>query len=290
MNTRAGRHAVVVGVNGSGAAMNAVRWAAYLAWRLHESLTVVHVAPLIGEHAAVASSRGSRDFAPERFELARMVVDQAVALVRTCVSDLDVHTEVYCGSADSVLVELSGRARFVVVGAQEVVGTALIGPTTMRVVTHAHCPVAVWRGSAGRPVPRLRPVVVAVDGTPVSEPAIRCAFELASACGALLSAVHVYPPGLDPIGRSGSGKAEARSLLSALLAGWREKYADVRVSETAVPGNAVTVLTELSGTAQLLVVGSRGRGSAAAAVLGSTSRDLLHRAACPVLVCREEHR
>jgi nucleotide-binding universal stress UspA family protein len=79
--------------------------------------------------------------------------------------------------------------------------------------------------------------------------------------------------------------AQTQKLLVAeMLAGWREKYPDVTVRPTAVRGQAAVVLEEVSQNAQVLVVGSRGRGGFAGLLLGSVSSRVMHRAKCPTVV------
>lgn len=206
--------------------------------------------------------------------------------MRTSVDDLAITPEIAYGTADSVLIDRGEHARFLVIGMHTVLGSALIGRTTTHVATRARCPVVVWRGTAGRPIPRRRPIVVGVDGTRLSRPAIECAFELAAVLGVPLAAVHAWPPGIEPVGRPSGGDIEHRAILAESLAGWHEKFPDVQVTESAVAGAAVPVPMGATADAQLLVVRSRARAAAAAVLLGSTSRDLLHRTPCPVLICR----
>ena len=70
------------------------------------------------------------------------------------------------------------------------------------------------------------------------------------------------------------------------IAAWRDKYPDVEVEAVVVEGHAAGVLTDLSGSAQLVVVGTRGHGGFAGLLLGSVSLQLLHHAHCPVLIAR----
>jgi nucleotide-binding universal stress UspA family protein len=283
MSTRDDRQAVVVGVDDSAASLNAARWAGYLAKNLRAPLVVTHALSILGYRYG-QDAQSDPLFVPALRDPGRWVIDRAMELVRTSVDDLVMRGEICYGAAGSVLVELGERARVLVIGQQRVYGTKLIGATTMHVVTRAHCPVVVWRGAVGQPIPRHAPVVAGVDGTALSEPAIETAFELAAAFGVPLTAIHAFAPGIESIGRRTDAAAAAATVLSESVAGWREKYPQVEVTQTVVPGDAVTALVGAAAGAQLLVVGSRARGSAAAALLGSTSRDVLHRAACPVLV------
>jgi nucleotide-binding universal stress UspA family protein len=70
------------------------------------------------------------------------------------------------------------------------------------------------------------------------------------------------------------------------VAGWRELFPDVSVVTRYENGRPDRVLAEISERADLLVVGARGRGSAATALLGSVSRQVLKLAQCPVAVVR----
>lgn len=79
---------------------------------------------------------------------------------------------------------------------------------------------------------------------------------------------------------------EEALLLDGLLAGAGAAEPDVVVHHRVVRGNPVTVLVEASRDADLLVVGSRGRGGFRGLLLGSVSRAVLHHAGCPVAVVR----
>jgi nucleotide-binding universal stress UspA family protein len=67
---------------------------------------------------------------------------------------------------------------------------------------------------------------------------------------------------------------------------WRERFPDVKVDLQLVEGAAAPALIDASATAQLVLVGSRGRGGFSGLRLGSVGRHLLHHAQRPVLVVR----
>jgi nucleotide-binding universal stress UspA family protein len=71
-----------------------------------------------------------------------------------------------------------------------------------------------------------------------------------------------------------------------LMIPWREQNPDVEISDKQVCGHPVTALMEAPATADLVVVGSRGRGGFPSAVLGSVSHGVLHHVTCPVAVVR----
>jgi hypothetical protein len=79
-------------------------------------------------------------------------------------------------------------------------------------------------------------------------------------------------------------EADEREVLAERLAGWAEKYPDVTVRRLVAGDRPARALVEESGRAQLVVVGSRGRGGISGLLLGSVSQARLHHAACPVAV------
>jgi nucleotide-binding universal stress UspA family protein len=81
-------------------------------------------------------------------------------------------------------------------------------------------------------------------------------------------------------------ETEERELLAQRLAGWQEKYPDVTVKRVVTPDRPVRHLLEQASGAQLLVVGSRGRGALSGALLGSTSQALIYHSPCPLLIAR----
>jgi nucleotide-binding universal stress UspA family protein len=74
--------------------------------------------------------------------------------------------------------------------------------------------------------------------------------------------------------------------LAARLAGWAEKYPEVEVRRVVERDRPAPALLEQAAGAQLVVVGSRGRGGLAGMLLGSVSHNVLHHSPCPVLVVR----
>jgi nucleotide-binding universal stress UspA family protein len=86
----------------------------------------------------------------------------------------------------------------------------------------------------------------------------------------------------------GEEQAGEQEELTHHLAGWTEKYPQVEVTRVVTRDRAAHLLLEQSRRAQLVVVGSRGRGEFAGLVLGSVSNTLVHKADCPVAIVRPE--
>lgn len=200
------------------------------------------------------------------------------------------HGEVFDGPPALVLQERSTDAGMLVLGSRGHGGFAglLAGSTAVSVTAHAHCPVVVVRdGQAAT----SGPVVVGVDGSESSLRALGFAVERAEQRDVPLRVIRVWeppgerwvPPGFDPEEATATERAAAEEE----LARWRETFPDVEVDLRVSPGNPAALLVEASREAQLVVVGSRGRGGLRGMLLGSVSQQLLQHAHCPVAVVRE---
>ncbi len=191
----------------------------------------------------------------------------------------------------------SSRAGLLVLGAHGPDSTRpfLAGSVAVAVAAHATCPVAVIPAEDTDVSSSDGPVVVGIDGTPASEPAVRFAFEEASLRRAELVAVHAwseftggseYRVAREPAADWSSLEAEHGKILAERLAGWSEKYPDVTVRRVFRRKRAAEALLSHADGAQLLVVGSRGHGGFAGMLLGSVSRKLIHHPICPLVVVR----
>jgi nucleotide-binding universal stress UspA family protein len=164
----------------------------------------------------------------------------------------------------------------------------LLGSVSSGLLRHAHCPVAIIHyEDTSMTDPAQTPVLVGIDGSPASELATAIAFDEASRRHVGLVALHAWSdvdvsewPGIDwPATQS-----MAEEVLAERLAGW---YPDVQVRRAVVQAQPARQLVQRSEDAQLVVVGSRGRGGFAGMLVGSVGETVAQMAQVPVIVARE---
>ncbi|MGA2530567.1 MAG: universal stress protein [Acidimicrobiales bacterium] len=137
-------------------------------------------------------------------------------------------------------------------------------------------------------------VVVGVDGSPEAATALEIAIEEARLRSARLHVTYAYPAlGAPLTGSTGHDYYEqtehdAHDVLQKAAAA-AASTEGLEVEWLGVPGNPAEVLIEASRGANLLVVGSRGRGGFMGLLMGSVSTQCVHHSHCPVLVVRKEH-
>ncbi len=291
---------VVVGVDGSALSTAAVTWAAREAHTRGLPLTLVYVAPTLPiDSEAALTAAELEDFTDTEHTRARDVLEQACEIATQAITTDGAPSrpavELIDGPVLSTLVELSRRAALMVVGSRGLgaVSRALLGSVSTGLLHHARCPVAIVHSNdAGGPAPSDGPVVVGVDGSPTSESATALAFEEARLRGVDLVAVHAWTD-MGPIGFPPSNwspiewrniKEREEKVLTERLRGWRRRFPTVAVIPRVVCDQPAPRLLEAARGAQLLVVGSRGRGGFAGLLLGSVSAAVAGAATVPVIV------
>jgi len=293
MSAPENRHGVIVGVDGSAASNVAVCWAARDAAMRRVPLTVVHMVSAVVP--TVPQMPVSAGVAVWQEEEGRQILEQAVKVAEDAVKKdrgTEIKSEMRCAPPVPTLVKMSEDAEMVVVGSngRGSVARLLLGSVSSAVVRSARCPVAVIRDEDPlMPHPLQAPVLVGIDGSPASELATAIAFDEASRRGVELIALHAWSdvevfelPGLD----WSAVKSDAERSLAERLAGWQERYPDVTVHRLVVCDRPARQLIEKSESAQLVVVGSHGRGGLSGMLLGSVSNAIVHSVRMPVIVAR----
>ncbi len=138
-------------------------------------------------------------------------------------------------------------------------------------------------------------VVVGVDGSPCAELALRFAAEEAKLRGTRLRVVTAWhvpamingggfaPAAVYPID-STEFEQSATAGLEQTLRSFANELAGLEVEQVVEQGQPSQVLVEQAEGAELLVVGTRGRGGFAGLLLGSVSQQCVHHAPCPIVI------
>lgn len=278
---------IVVATDGSPGATAAVEWAADDAARKQLPLRIVHVLDLTPYDIPRYPASDVYDHLTRS---GREILRRAEQTARERRPGIEVTTEMIEGDPVRVLRRQAEHSAELVVGSRGLGGFTgmLLGSVSAYIAGHVDAPVVVIRPG---PAVVWGEIAVGFDGSPESEAALAYAFEEAALREARLRVVHawqvptyVYAPAmvydLDEVRRA------HEDLVANALREWRDRYPGVDAVPLVAPVHPVTALVEASKEADLLVVGSRGRGAVRSLVLGSVSRAVLHHAHGPIAVVR----
>lgn len=284
MATTAANPPLVVGIDGSEAALIALDWASDEAAANGWPLRLVYVAERYAAH--VSTMVVGREIADAVFAEARQRLRGRGRRA------LEVTAVMRHGSPRRVLLREASRTRGLVIGREGAGQFAelTLGSTAFACAMHARVPVTVvprsWR-------PRRsgeRTITLGVDGSPRCRAVIEYAFATASRQGARIVAVFAVrrpEPVLTPEQAVDSeGETKAKRILAEQLSEWRSKFPEVRVTEVVEAGHAAAVIKQHAADADLVVVGARGHGTVTGMLLGSIARAVLQHVDRPVAVVR----
>ncbi|MEV0801574.1 universal stress protein [Kribbella sp. NPDC050281] len=291
--TGAGRRPVLVGVDGSISAQAALAWAATEASSRHRPLRIVHAFswPMTSNALGMAFV-GDADL--DLQAAAEWILNEAAAHAREVAPDTKVSTDLFVGPAAPTLLSEAQDADLVVVGSRGVGGFRglLVGSVSATVAAHAPCPVVVvhpHRDGTAFPASATGRIVVGVDGSEISSEAIRFACQQAARRHIGITAVHAaMTTRQHPSLRVPAEIVDQIDwqLLAEAMESKRVLFPGIEVRTKLVHGHPAQALIDSSAGAELIVVGSRGRGGFAGMLLGSISQAVLQHAVCPVAVVR----
>ncbi|MEO6509434.1 MAG: universal stress protein [Nocardioides sp.] len=284
------KNSIVVGIDESALAGQAVRWAAEQAALEGRLLRLVRavmpVPPGRSEHASVVQ--------PGTFTSLRLhseaLLTQAHEVAHRAAPDVEIVEQLEVTHPRTLLLDVAKEADLMVLGSRGR-GPALsllLGSVGVSVVRSAACPVVVHRpGHSGRVSDG---VVVAVDASQDAVPVLEFAFHQASLRRLPLRVLHyIMDPRAALVGApvvGDLGEIVERDVLavSEAMAGLGERYPDVPVFVRTAPGLAELEVEQAAGQADLIVVGTRQRGLLSRVLAGSVSTAVLEHATCPVAV------
>ena len=275
---------IVVGLDGSESSAAAAAYAATEAVAREAPLHLLHAT---GTPAVPVDLYGSMAVELALRDVAEKLLDRMTGSIMAAYPDLAIEPRLVSGPAAAALVTASIGARLLVVGTRGLGGfeTLVLGSVAHQVAAHAHCPVVVVRGRITRD--GTAPVVAAVDDSAVAEDVLRFAFDAALRHHVPLVVVRAWSPDASVMRPGLAGIAAEQQprefrRLSEALAGWREEYPDVRVTQRLVRGQAHHVVVSATVGARLAVVG--GGEMTRFGVLGRVPVEALHHAGCPVVI------
>lgn len=279
---------IVVGANiGGPAALRAVRWAAERAAARGIRLRLVYVVDG-GAESAEAAAR------PEAEQAALLALEEARAAALEVDPNLEIITDTRQGEPVDVFERVSGDAELLVVGSDWHGGNRASRRrlTSLRIAAGSKVTAAV--------IPEIdvsgrRGVAVGVDRSRPSDAALAFAADEAERRNVPLIAVHAwdvawttnleYGYGFDTPATDDLSRA-AEALLDEVLEPIMAERPGLQVTKVVIAGDPVEVLGDAADDADLLVVGSHGRGALARFLLGSVSHGILTQLDAPTVVVR----
>lgn len=272
-------HTVVVGVDGTTAGREALSYGVREAQQRRVALALLRAwdPPELNDGVPLATLQEVEESGAAALQLAAQAVEELAPGLQ--------HTEhLVRGRPETVLVDAGEHAALLVVGRHDG-SAAWLGSVIGHVATRCVCPVAVVPADGSA---RTGPVVVGVDGSGVSARAVAHAFDCAARSGRSLTAVLAVRPDAETH-RPGHElpdviRERARRKLAEALAGYGERFPEVRVERVFALEAPFPLLLRAAQDASLLVVGSHGRGAVLRWALGSVSSSLLRASPCPVVV------
>jgi nucleotide-binding universal stress UspA family protein len=283
---------LVVGIDGSNHSARALEFAAAEAVLAGRELEILHALEVptpvdfYGVQVAAPDATSMQGYAEE-------LLASAEKQVRSLQPDLTVRTRYEIGSPTWVLAEASTDAAGVVVGSRGLgaVGSAVLGSVSSRLATHAECPLFVV-GDQDQ-LPDTGPIVIGVDDSDFSSAACRFALEEAVLRRTTVRAVTAYriPALAVPVEPQlitelkESERIEAGKLITEIVRRSRTPQTqDVEVEAVAVEGAPADVILDQARDAQLIVLGSHGKGLVRRLLLGSVGQQVLQDADRPVAI------
>ncbi len=274
---------LVIGIDGSREAMDALALGGMLARLSGARLDVVAVLPG-GLPGAAFESREEQHEAANYFErLFEVAADELE-------QEFTLHRLVGLSPpAGLTRCARETAASAIVIGSSchGPIGRVLMGDVGARLASGSECPVVVApRGYSREPATELRTIGVGYDDSPESRLALGFGEQLALDFGAsirLIGAVPLITPG----GRIGhTGRDYQRLIAGQMEDSLAEAVAGRLVDTTSElrEGDAADCLAEASKELDLLVLGSRGYGPLLRVMLGGVSLKAMRSSACPVIV------
>ncbi len=285
---------IVVGVDGSEGAAQALQWADREATLRNWPVTVVLAWGFLEQHQPDLDDR----FDPSYGETeAGHALDAYVVRALGPTRSGAVRRRTICDLPSAALLETSRDASLLVVGARGLGGfrELLLGSVSHACVHHAAIPVAVVRGHTPTQGDGVDRIVVGIDGSDTARLALAWAVEEARIRRARLEVVHAWHmpsvtgyPWVAPTFDLDAFEAAAQRTVALALGAVDTDGLVEPITRVVCAGGAASTLLDAAKGADLVVVGSRGLGGFTGLLLGSVGDQVVNHADCPVVVVPPE--
>jgi nucleotide-binding universal stress UspA family protein len=263
---------VIVGIDGSQAAIRAAEWAIHEAVSREAELRLIYVIHEQVEPATIVSVDNER----MELEYGETALSMASAAVATTGKPVKVKTAILRGDPASTLIAESRDADMVCVGSVGIArfARALMGSTAASLAEGAHCPVAIIRTQKRPPTPESDLIVVAVNDSPGNDDVAQQAMEEGQLRHAPVLALGVWR---EDLGEMPHDEVDRRVQF------WSRRYPGVHIHAAAPRTGIADFLAVSDRRVQLAVIGSAD-GDQVARLIGPPSHPILGQAECSVLV------
>ncbi len=284
---------LVVGTDGSDAALRAVDWAADEAALRGAPLRIVYASLLAHYEEVVSSVRTSR---ASGSVFTQHIVASASERCERRHPDVAVSADILAEDPAEGLLGEGSNALAIVVGnrGRGELAALLLGSVSLSVAARAQCPVIVVRSDEAKPDNGDRWIALGVGDRGTAKETVDFAFTEAALRGARVAAVHAWRSPTPPADTGQVDDArqvaqrEAEAWMDEALRDATAKHPEVRVRREVVEGHARESLLDAARSAELLVVGARRRSGAFGLQLGLVNHAMLHHSPCPVAVVPHE--
>lgn len=263
---------VVVGIDGSQAAIHAAEWAIDEAIARDVPMRLVHVT------SAESTASQSPNEVPLGIEYAEAILRQASAAISVTGKDVKIDTAIVRGDPATVFLAESRNAELVCIGSVGVgvVSEKFLGSTATALAEGAHCPVAIIRDHGETQRQDRRWIAVAVRASTDNEDIVVTAMEEARLRGTPVLAIGL---GTQDFGFTPYDE------LDRLVEGWQQRYPDVHVHPATTQSGLVQYLNDDEEPIDLVVVGADEAGRVAQ-IVGPHSHPIVRHPECSVLIVR----
>ncbi len=261
--------AVVVGIDGSDAAIGAALWAAREASIRDVPLRLIHATDARCEP-------GGLDVGVEYGEQSLRAASAAVTALHL---EVTVETALVSGDPSDVLIEASRDADLICLGSVGIgrLAAAILGSTADEVARNAGCPVAILRrGSRRGETPAQASVVVPVNAAQEDELVVDTAMQIARHTGSPVLAVGVWRRDLGEL---------FYDELDERVTAWKQRYPDVDIRAVSGRATITEFLADCTEPIGLVVIGEADTDQVPG-IVGPHSHALIDRGECSVLVAR----